>query len=165
MKILAIIIPILFIVYNVIVIKITCIPTSLSETFYNLKEKYKCGWIFTVFLFVISITSMLLLLYITKDKPYQFLSFLSAIGLIFVAVSPNFKNLENRKIHFIFATLSLVCALILIFCLKFYFLIICNIVLALYLILSKNKFKIYYIEVSVFTSIFITIIFKMFNCI
>lgn len=160
MNLLSIVILILFVVYNLVVIKLTCIPTSLSATYYNLKSKYNCGWVFSLFLVVISLITMIITLDVTQGEPYQFLAFFTTIGTIFVGLSPNFRSQENTKVHFGFAILSLVSAMILIICIGYPILVLYNVLAAIYLVITKNKYKIYYIEINVFISMFITLILK-----
>lgn len=149
-----------FVLYNATVIYLTGIPTSFSATYYSLENKYKCGWIFSVLLSIISIVLMILLLNITQGQWYQFLSFFATVGTLFVAFSPKFKSLEHNKIHIAFAAISVLSSLCLMVFTGFIYLAIYNILLFSYLCYKKNKYKVYFIEMSIFISVFLIILLK-----
>ena len=78
------------------------IPVSLSSTYYNY------GWIFS---FIITLSSSLIfpnMLSITPEN-YQFLTFITFAGVLFVAFAPNFKSdtlIDN--VHTIAAIITLI---------------------------------------------------------
>lgn len=90
---------------GVMIYKNKSIPSSISDTFYSLEHK---GW----FGFSMIGTALLLtpsILSYTSES-YQFLAFLMCAGLIFVGVSPNFKDGLDRPIHIIATIMAAVCS-------------------------------------------------------
>ena len=111
MEILAIFI---YIAYNTAVLTLFGIPKSLSETFYLFKNKKE--W--TKILFPIMMLSMVCcllpyLLNLTEGTNFQFLAFLSLLGISFTGCAPAFRSsyLEDR-IHNISAILATIFSVI-----------------------------------------------------
>lgn len=98
---------IVFVAYNIVSLILFGVPKSLSETFYLYKEKYNCGWVFSVVLAVMAFTLMPAFIQISENNFYwyAFLSFFTCAFIVFVAVAPHFKSYESR-IHTISALIA-----------------------------------------------------------
>lgn len=95
--------------YVVSIIAMFGIPSSLSDSFYLLQNKYpnkNRKWLFTLLCFAISFTILIPWIDISNES-LQLLPFLSTAGLAFVGVAPHFKSYE-KKIH---ETGALMCAI------------------------------------------------------
>ena len=95
--------------YVVSIIAMFGVPSSLSDSFYLLQNKYPkkdWKWLFTILCFTIAITVLIPWLEISNTS-LQPLAFLSAAGLGFVGAAPHFKSHE-KKIH---ETGALMCAI------------------------------------------------------
>lgn len=103
----------IYVVYNIIAIEKFGIPPSLSDTFYLYKNKYKCGFVFPVMMFLVVAFMLPSWLTISEGSNFQFLSFLAPATLLFVGAAPAFKasNLQN-KVHTISAYLAAACSLL-----------------------------------------------------
>lgn len=76
------------------IIKYKQIPESISDTFY-LGNK----WWFTFTMFVLGFLICAILIPITPEM-YQFTTFLTGAGLLFVGAAPHFKDKSEKKVHF-----------------------------------------------------------------
>lgn len=75
------------------------IPKSISDTYYQWKDKPHCKFLFT---FVMWLTGFPILIYwisVTKE-PLQFIPFLSISGMLFVGAACAFKETLTRGVHF-----------------------------------------------------------------
>ena len=81
------------------------IPYSISETFYKLEHKAFFG-------ISMLLTAGLLMPAILEATPenYQFLAFLSCVGMMIVAAAPNFKEEYEYNIHVFGAGLCIICS-------------------------------------------------------
>lgn len=70
------------------------IPYSISATFYTLEQK----WLFSFCICTSAILMLPAILEITEES-YQFLGFLSCIGMVMTGIAPHFKEGIERKIH------------------------------------------------------------------
>ena len=98
---------VLFLVYNLYIIHKYHIPSSLSETAYLLDKQY---WLFTILCLLTSF-SILPIWFEIGSSDWNFLKFLSIIGLIFTGVTPFFKKGLDQKIHYTASILTCVCFL------------------------------------------------------
>ena len=98
----AILILVIYIVY--IFIRYKQIPKSLSETYY-LGSKY---W-FTIVMIIIGQLLMMALINVTP-LTYQFLSFFTGVGLMFVGAAPCFKEDLQNEVHSGGAVISALCS-------------------------------------------------------
>lgn len=92
-------------IYTIIMSKkLKGVPPSLSDTFY-----LGGGWWFTITMFVSAIPIMMGLIELAFGTPWQFLGFLSGIGMVIVGGAPHFHEYEHT-IHmtgaFILVTFS-----------------------------------------------------------
>lgn len=85
---------IIFLYVGILIYKNKEIPSSISETYYILQNKY---W----FQFVMTSVGIILLITLLNIIPgsIQFLAFLSCSGMILVGTSPNFKEEFEGKVH------------------------------------------------------------------
>ena len=77
------------------------IPTSISNTYYLLEEKYKCGWIFVVVFMFTPILMIMPWIDISSER-YEMFPALSCMALAFVGAAPFFKDHSNG-VHFVAA--------------------------------------------------------------
>lgn len=104
MKLMMVIISFVFIaVYVITMIAKEGIPSSVSATYYSLKNRYWFG--------VTMVSSSMLLLpamlEMTEDA-YRFMAFLLCIGVIACGVAPNFRDGIEEKIHMTGAMMALI---------------------------------------------------------
>ena len=124
---------------------------SLSATYYKVKKPY----LFQVALGLGGFLMMLSLLDMTAGKWYQFLSFFATSALIFVAFSPDYKNMLEGKVHVAAAMVSAISALTLIVLMGYWYVPILP-ALTAFFIIRKYGNKTYWLEMVCFASIFIT---------
>lgn len=96
----------MFLVYNGYIIYKYGIPISLSETSYNLGNKF---WLFTTLCLITAFSIMPIWF---GYGEYNFLKFISVMGLIFTGVTPLYKKELDGKIHYTASILTCVCFLI-----------------------------------------------------
>ena len=96
----------LFIVYNLVVIRLFGIPKSLSESFYLYDNKKKhLGYIFTLFMFAMAFCLMPGWIEISEvwsswSHHLTFLAFLTAAAICFVGAAPAFRaNKLEGTVH------------------------------------------------------------------
>lgn len=95
----------IFITYNVYILKEFGVPESLSETTYLLKDKH---WIFTLLCFITTFTLLPLWFGVCNNHNFDFLKFFSLGSLLFVGATPFFKESLQRQIHYISAIVCFV---------------------------------------------------------
>ena len=97
----------LFLIYNGYIIYKYGIPNSLSETAYMLEKRY---WLFTILCLATGFSTLPIWFNI-GSADWNFLKFLSMIGLIFTGATPLFKKELNKPIHYTSAIITCVCML------------------------------------------------------
>lgn len=101
----------ILLVYVISIITMFGVPSSLSDSFYLLQNKYPSKnwkWFFTLLCFAISFTILIPWIDISNEN-LQLLPFLSAAGLSFVGAAPHFKSYE-KKMHEAGAWLCAACS-------------------------------------------------------
>lgn len=86
--------------YIVYAVYLTGIPTSVSDTYYQLKKANKPQWLFQI---AMIIPAMLLLpawLEVSRES-LQFAAFLTCGALMFVGAAPSFKLELEGRVHYI----------------------------------------------------------------
>lgn len=122
------------------------IPTSISDTYYKTDRK----WLFPVILGLSIATALIPMLNCTPVD-YQFLSFLTLAGIMFVATAPAFKEEIEGKVHFGSAVLAGICAMAWLICMSGVpWIAIIGIVIALF----KWKRKVFWIEVGLLVNLY-----------
>ena len=116
--ILALVALLIFVIYNVVAIKIFGMPTSLSDTFYLYQSKKKgLGYIFSVMMYLMAGFLMPAWLSITDAMPgwehnFTFLAFFAAAMIMFVGTAPAFRNVGiEHHVHMVCAKACAVFAL------------------------------------------------------
>lgn len=104
----------IYLIYDFTAVSLFGTPESLSNTFYLFKERK--SWQRFFFPIMMILTAGLLLpawLDISQNSPFQFLSFLACVGIMFTGAAPTFKasKMENR-VHTISAIIAAVCAIL-----------------------------------------------------
>jgi hypothetical protein len=80
------------------------IPFSLSETYYRLEHN---KW-FGACMSLTGFTWMVAALEVTPEN-YQFLTYLSFVGMMMISLSPNFKDKKGAIVHYSGTVLVLLC--------------------------------------------------------
>ena len=131
------------------------ISNSFSYTFYCLKN---LGWLFTINMFILTFTLTPVILSITENQWWQFISFFTITPIAFVGVASAYKGGELiYKIHMFAAGMSAVASLIWVILVSIY--IVSNmwlvipfsiIIMSLCYILDKRKNIIWWAEFACF---------------
>lgn len=88
------------------------LPSSLSYTYYMYKERYNCGWVFSMMMFVVGVLLIPSWITLSEGSTFQFLAFLCPMSFIFVGAAPNFKEIGiESRIHPIAALIAAVCGI------------------------------------------------------
>lgn len=165
----------LFIVYNLVVIRLFGIPKSLSESFYLFKGKcYKSkynhlGYIFTGFMFTMAMCLMPAWLEISSvwsswSEYVRFLAFFAAASIAFVGAAPAFRDDKAEgTVHEVAAKIAAVTALAWCFITCYniaYVPVIGAIIPAIYGWVTKTwkTAQIYWLEMMAFGATFATVI-------
>lgn len=82
------------------------VPSSVSESFYLLPKKY--NWLFTIFCW--GVASIIAPWLESSAETWEFLSFLSCAGLVFVGTAAAFKEDFVRQVHYVAAAICAVCS-------------------------------------------------------
>lgn len=127
------------------------IPPSLSDTFY-LGMRYK----FTILCYVVSFLIIPVMVELSADKWFQFMSFFACGGLLLVGTAPLFKSHENT-IHVVGASIAAIFSLAWIILMGYWFIPAVYLIIAL-LIISKCQKATFWLEMACFASIFLTLI-------
>lgn len=103
----------IYVLYNVVSVKIFGVPESLSNTYYLYKEKWGFGFLFPIMMLLVVGFMMPAWIVLSEGSVFQFLSFLAPACLVFVGTAPAFKTygLEN-KVHSYSAYIAAACSLL-----------------------------------------------------
>ena len=154
----------MFAIYNAVILLLFGVPKSLSMTYYLFKERSNVlKVLFPAMMTFLGIFLMPCWLEISEGSPFQFMSFLSAAGILFVGAAPAFKDSDlEHKVHIISACLSTVFALLWIVLVTPYWYVILIVlgIVASVAIVTKTVKKgyIYWLEMVAFGSTFISIV-------
>lgn len=96
----------LFLIYNGYIICKYGIPNSLSETAYMLGSR---KWLFTLLCLITA--GCILPIWLGGDD-WNFLKFLSMLGLAFTGVSPMFKEGLDKPVHYTSSIITCICMLL-----------------------------------------------------
>ena len=109
----------IFIAYNIVIIKLFGIPSSLSDSYYLLNKKWKHGGIaFTIMMWIVCGLLIIPWLEVTEiisnwSKYLTILPFATITCLLFVATAPNFRDGElPHNVHMTCAKLTAVFAIL-----------------------------------------------------
>ena len=140
----------IFLAYNIYTLIEYGIPESLSETTYLFGNKH--NWLFTLLCFVVSFC--LLPIWLSVDFNFDFIKFLSIAPLLFVGVTPYFKEGIQKTIHYTSAIISFISILLWFLMNGLYnWLIGMSIIfIILELLFDKTKY-VYYLEIVVWLSL------------
>jgi len=149
----------IFIIYNIVVIELNDgLPTSISASFYILNG-WKNGWgyLFTAWCFFTAYLIIALFLELSDGRWFQFLGFTAAAGLAFVGAAPHFRTTETT-IHYTAAGICCVSALVWCSLMTNVILSAIGLVGALVAASIHRYSALWFIEVAVFTSTFLTLL-------
>lgn len=154
----------MFVIYNAVVLLLFGVPNSLSKTYYLFKERsnvLKC--LFPSMMALLGVFLMPCWIEISEGSNFQFLSFLSAASLLFVAFAPAFLDSKMENIiHQVSAICCAVFAMLWIILVTPYWyviLIVLTVIVTLAIVTKTIKSGyIYWLEVIAFLSTFISII-------
>ena len=140
----------IFLVYNIYTLIEYGIPESLSETTYLFGSKH--NWLFTLLCFVVSFC--LLPIWLSVDSNFEFLKFLSIAPLLFVGVTPYFKDGIQKPIHYTSAIISFISVLLWFLMNGLYnWLIGMSTIFIILELLFDNTKYVYYLEIVVWLSL------------
>lgn len=154
----------LFLIYNGVALMKFGVPHSLSMTYYCFKEyKDKTKHIFTIMMVVCACLLMPGWIEMSEGSSLQFLTFLSAVGIIFVGLIPEVLNSDFENIvHTSFAILSAIFSMLwVVLVAEMWPIIIMWIILITTISLITKTLKkgwLYWIEMVVFGSVFTSMI-------
>lgn len=153
----------LFVIYNVISLILFGVPKSLSMTYYLYKERQEAlKMLFPSMIILMCIFLIPCWLEISHGSDFQFVAFLSAASLLFVGLSPSFKDSQMENIvHDVAAILCAAFALLWVILVPkmWYIILIVGIIVSIIALLTKTykyAYK-YWLEIIAFVSTFIAI--------
>lgn len=87
--------------YLLVVNKVLGRPVSISDTYYGLNNVAKgLGSIFTVFCFILSITSLIPMIDFSSNDFQRLLAFISSVSIAFIGASSAFKTSDQGVVHY-----------------------------------------------------------------
>lgn len=104
---------VIYAAYNAVALALFGVPESLSNTYYLYQAKCNKGWLFCAMMYLVVAFMMPAWITMSEGSDFQFLSFLSPVGLLFVGTAPRFKDsmMENR-VHSVAAIVAAICSLL-----------------------------------------------------
>lgn len=154
----------MFMIYNAVVLLLFGVPKSLSMTYYLFKDRQNIlKVLFPCMMTLLGSFLMPCWIEMSEGSPFQFLSFLSAGALLFVAFAPAFKesDLENT-VHQVSAYCCAAFAMLWIILVTPYWyviLIVLSVIATLAIVTKTVKSSyIYWLEMVAFISTFIAIV-------
>ena len=144
---------ILFCLYNIYIIYKYGLPTSLSETAYMLEKRY---WLFTILCLVTGF-SILPIWFNIGSSDWDFLKFLSMIGLAFTGVTPMFKEGLDKPVHYTSSIITCICMLLWLGLNGFWWSLCIGIGLFIILTCIDYKRVVYYGEICCWLGLLITL--------
>ena len=134
---------------------------SISESWYRLcKIDKNYGYLFWLWCLLPSTTIMPLLLELLEGNKFQFLAFLMPLSLAAVGCVPKYLD-EDKIPHFLYAGLSGLISVIVCFMLGQYWTPIIIVLAAIYCYWKKLKDSIYWIEIALFLSLYLAVLFSV----
>lgn len=155
---------VIYALYNAVALKVFGVPKSLSMTYYLFYEKKK--WMrlfFPLMMFVISALLLPSWLEISNGTNLQFMSFLTAGGIMFTGAAPAFKSSDlEEKVHTYSAAFAALFALLWVaFAANLWYFIIVWFIFCAFCSVWTNTYKksyIYWLETVAFMSTYSSII-------
>ena len=126
------------------------VAESLSATYYKVKKPY----LFQIALGLTGFLIMIYLLDVTAGKWYQFLSFFATSALIFVAFSPDYRQMLEGKVHAVSAYISAGSSVLLLALMGFWYIPAITLTLAMKPVNNRT----YWLEMGCFSAIYITLL-------
>ena len=126
------------------------VAESLSATYYKVKKPY----LFQLALGLTGFLMMVYLLELTTGKWYQFLSFFATSALIFVAFSPDYRQMLEGKVHAVSAYISAGSSVLLLALMGFWYIPAITLTLAMKPVNNRT----YWLEMGCFSAIYITLL-------
>ena len=134
---------------------------SISQSYYELKERYgnKWTWLFTVTLILFAFPIMIYGLTTFDSSTFQFLFFLAPMGIIFTSVAPQFKESLTNRVHYIGAVVGIISGMLALLLILNLYMVVCAwlVTIGMLSILKINN-KTYWIEVISFYTIIISLL-------
>ena len=124
------------------------VAESLSATYYKIKKPY----LFQIALGLTGFLMMIYLLDVTAGKWYQFLSFFATSALIFVAFSPDYRQMLEGKVHTVSAYVSAGASVLLLVLMGFWYIPAITLTLAMKPVNNRT----YWLEMGCFASIYLS---------
>lgn len=134
---------------------------SISQSYYEFKERYgnKWTWLFTVTLVLFAFPIMIYGLTTFDSSNFQFLFFLTPMGIIFTAVAPQFKESLTNRVHYVGAVVGIISGMFTLLLILNLYMVVCLWLATIGLIwLLKLNNRTYWIEVVSFYTIIICLL-------
>jgi hypothetical protein len=146
-----------FVLYMAYVILFFGVLPSISESYYRLEKRWKCGCVFTVWCALIALSVAAMMFQLSDGKWFQFLGLFAGGGLAFVGAAPLFKTHE-RTIQYAAAGICAVASVAWMALMGFWY--SPAIILSLQGLVSlKSGNPVFWIETGLFVSMYLTISF------
>ena len=132
------------------------VPSSLSDTYYQLEKHGRKKWLFQI---AMILTAFLLLpawLELSSENT-QFLAFLSCGGLLFVGLAPCFKMELDGKVHYTGTVVSGLSAILWIIFSGMWYIPLVAFAVAIFLMIKYKRWM-FWIECAAFLSTYIAVL-------
>lgn len=148
----------IFIAYNTITIKMFGVPESISGTYYLLEERRKSyGWFFTLFCLGTGFTLLPPWLDMTPES-YQFSSFLTVAGLLFVGAAAQFKDVFTAKVHYSAAVICCVFSQVWCICAGYWWVSLISFTITMgYSLIRDSKKWMFWLEMAAAGAMYVSI--------
>lgn len=141
---------------------------SISQSYYEIHKKYKCGFVFTIFCY--TLVSLVLPKGLDISHNWQFLIFIAATGILFVGTAPIYDGLiKNRntkveiaqRVHYGGALAAMIASLlwIILETNHWYIPAILYALVVIAIIIDRKRYLLY-AEIAAFYSLLITLLIK-----
>jgi hypothetical protein len=141
--------------YIALIIVYFGVPASISESYYKLNSRWKCGYAFTVWCTVIAVSVMAMMFDCSDGKWFQVLGLFAGGGLAFVGAAPLFKSHE-RMIHYVSAGTCAVASVAWMALMGYWYIPLCYLLVG-YGVSRMNGNLVFWLETALFTSMYLVL--------
>jgi hypothetical protein len=131
------------------------VPTSISESYYKLEKRWKCGYAFTIWCMLIAFSVAAMMFECSEGKWFQFLGLFAGGGLGFVGAAPLFKSHE-RTIHYVSAGTCAAASVAWMALMGYWYVPISYLSLG-YGVSLMNGNRVFWMETALFASMYLTL--------
>jgi len=149
---------IIYLIYIVVSVCVFGIPESVSDTYYQWKEKNpKLSVLFPLFCMLAGMSLMTSWIVLSEGRPYQFLSFLAPAALVFVGIACGFKESLTKTVHYGSAVVCFVCAILWLLLERYWFSTSVVFFPCLCIAFFNRKNWLFWVETAAFLSVYINL--------